>query len=86
MLISFKFKLSHPYSEFFVQFSRFLIVEDYGCSYAIHFTWVSLVFFSIPPILLEFITGVYGCLSIRAFYNRSNKTHIINLNLDSIDI
>ena len=60
-----------------------MIIEDYGCSGAISFNWVSLVFFSIPPILLEFIAGVYGCLSIRAFYNRSNKTHNINLNLDS---
>jgi pheromone a factor receptor len=40
-------------------------------------SWVSLVIISIPPILLELIAGVYGCLSIHAFYNRSkqNGTH-----------
>ena len=36
-----------------------------------------MVIIGIPPILLELIAGVYGFLSIRAFYNRSkqNETH-----------
>ena len=38
-----------------------------------------MVIVGIPPILLELIAGVYGFLSIRAFYNRSkqNETHNI---------
>jgi pheromone a factor receptor len=35
------------------------------------------------PIILEFISGVYGCLSIRAFYNCSRETHLNNMDLDS---
>ena len=75
--------LAHPYSEFLVEDSRFVILEDYGCSQSVLSTWVSLIILFIPPILLEIIAGVYGCLSIRAFYNRSNKTHINDFNFDS---
>ena len=76
--------LAHPiFSAFLVQTHRFMIAEDYGCSMPILTTWVTLVFISIPPILLEIIAGVYGCLSIRAFYNRckSNGTRNNSLNL-----
>ena len=52
-----------------------MIVEDYGCSPETYITWISLIIMNIPPLLLELIAGVYGCLSIRALYNRS-----INLN------
>ena len=52
-----------------------MIVEDYGCSPGTYITWISLIILYILPLLLELIAGVYGCLSIRAFYNRS-----INLN------
>jgi len=71
--------------QYFVQFARYVIIEDYGCSVALLPTWVSLLVISIPPIILEFIAGVYGCLSIRAFYNRSKdaKTHFHNLSIDS---
>ena len=75
--------LAHPYSEFLVEDSRFVILEDYGCSQSVHITWVALIILYIPPILLEIIAGVYGYLSIRAFYNRSNKTHISDFNFDS---
>ena len=51
-------------------------------------TWVTLVIISTPPILLEYVAGVYGCLSIDAFYNRSklNETRSNNgpnLNLNA---
>ena len=75
--------LAHPYLEYLVQDSRFMILEDYGCNESIRDSWVSIVIISIPPILLEIIAGVYGCLSIRAFYNHSNKTHCNNMNFDS---
>jgi pheromone a factor receptor len=68
---------SSIFSAFLFLASRFIIVEDYGCSYAAYKTWVPLVIINIPPVLLELICGVYGCLSIRAYYNRSklNETH-----------
>ena len=75
--------LAHPYSGYLAQDSRFEILEDYGCSASYLPTWVYLIIFIIPPILLEIIAGIYGCLSIRAFYNRSNKTHINDFNFDS---
>jgi pheromone a factor receptor len=75
--------LSHPYSEYLVQDFRYAIFEDYGCSESILSTWVSLITLAIPPIILEIIAGVYGCLSIRAFYNRSKNTQINNMNFDS---
>ena len=75
--------LAHSYTEFLVQCSRFIILEDYGCNLSVLVSWVSIILISIPPIFLEIIAGVYGCLSIRAFYNRSNKTHINDFNFDS---
>ena len=63
--------MAHSYSVFVVQSARFWIVEDYGCSPAHFSNWVSLIIITILPIFLELIAGVYGCLSIRAFYNRS---------------
>ena len=58
-----------------------MIVEEYGCDMPILVTWVTLVFINIPPLLLELISGVYGCLSIRGFRNLSklNETRC-NLN------
>ena len=60
-----------------MQNSRFIIVEDYGCGYFPPVTWIFLVIVSILPMLLALISGVYGCLSIRAYYNRYklNETH-----------
>ena len=75
--------LAHPHSEFLVEDFRFVIMEDYGCNQTVFVTWVALIILYIPPVLLEIIAGVYGCLSIRAFYNRSNKTHINDFNFDS---
>ena len=75
--------LAHSYTEFLVQCSRFIILEDYGCNLSVLVSWVSIILISIPPIFLEIIAGVYGCLSIRAFYNRSNKSHINDFNFDS---
>ena len=75
--------LAHPYSEYLVQDSRFAILEDYGCTQSVLSTWVALIIIYIPPILLEIIAGVYGCIAIRAFYNRSNKAHINDFNFDS---
>ena len=52
------------------------------------FPRIFLLIISIPPILLELISGVYGFLSIRAYYNRSrleplDENHnILNLNPD----
>ena len=57
----------------FAQDGRFKIVEDYGCSSSIAHTWVAIVIVAVPPILLELIAGVYGCLSIRAFYKRRSQ-------------
>ena len=75
--------LAHPYSGYLAQDSRFEILEDYGCSASYLPTWVYLIIFIIPPILLEIIAGIYGCLSIRAFYNRSIRTHINDSNFGS---
>ena len=75
--------LAHPHSEFLVEDFRFVIMEDYGCNQTVFVTWVALIILYIPPVLLEIIAGVYGCLSIRAFYNRSNKTHINDFNFES---
>ena len=54
-----------------------MILEDYGCLMPILPSWVALIIISIPPVVLEFIAGVYGCLSIHAFYSRSRviETH-----------
>ena len=57
-----------------------MIAEDYGCSMPILITWLSLLIISIPPMLLEFIAGVYGCLSIHAFYNRTKENRTFNKN------
>jgi pheromone a factor receptor len=57
----------------FAQDGRFKIVEDYGCSSSLAPTWVTIVIVAVPPILLELIAGVYGCLSIRAFYKRRSQ-------------
>ena len=80
--LSLYLSLTHPYSAFLVQSSRFIIAEDYGCSTAFLPTWLLLVIISIPSIVLELIAGVYGCLSIHAFYYRSklDETHNINRN------
>ena len=67
--------MAHSFSALVIQFGRFWIIEDYGCSPGFDSNWVSLIIIYILPLLLELIAGVYGCLSIRAFYNRS-----INLN------
>ena len=56
-----------------------MIVEDYGCgpsSFEFR-NWVAVVFVSIPPILLELISGVYGCLSIHAFCKRRSEMNNI---------
>ena len=74
--------LAHPYSEYLYQDSRFIIVEDYGCNASILSTWISLIFEYTLPIVLEITAGVYGFLSIRAFYNRTKKTHIKDFNFD----
>ena len=66
---------------FIIQDARFKIVEDYGCSISAPGTWVFLVIISILPIILELVCGVYGCLSIRAFYNRSRLNDSENLNI-----
>lgn len=49
-------------------------------------TWVSLLIISMPPILLELIAGVYGCLNIHVFYHRSSNLNQNqnNLNPESI--
>ena len=57
----------------FAQNGRFKIVEDYGCSSSFAPTWVTTVIVAVPPLLLELIAGVYGCLSIRAFYKRRSQ-------------
>jgi pheromone a factor receptor len=75
--------LAHQCSEYLVEDNRFIILEDYGCSQSILVTWVSLLIIYIPPILLEIVAGVYGCLSIRAFYKRSKNTQINDFNFDS---
>ena len=75
--------LAHPYSEYLVQDSRFEILEDYGCAASYLSSWVFIVIIIVPPVLLEIIAGIYGCLSIRAFYNRSIRTHINEYNFDS---
>jgi len=62
---------------FFAQGSRFMIVEDYGCAAAIFPSWVAIVVVSVPPILLELIAGVYGCLSIHAFCKRRSEMNNI---------
>jgi len=58
---------------FFAQDSRFAILEDIGCCSRISSTWVAIIVISVPPILLELIAGVYGCLSIHAFYKRRSQ-------------
>ena len=66
--------LTHPcFSAFLVQDARFQIAEDYGCSMPLLDTWVLIIILALPPILLELISGVYGCLSIYAFYNLSKE-------------
>lgn len=57
----------------FAQDGRFNIVEDYGCSSSIALTWVAVAIVAAPPILLQLIAAVYGCLSIRAFYKRRSQ-------------
>ena len=65
---------------FFAQNTRFSIVEDFGCVGTISDTWVALVIVSIPPVVLEFIAGIYGCLSLHAFHKRRSQ---LNENISS---
>ena len=53
-----------------------MIVEDFGCTMPILSTWLTIVLISLPPFFLEIVAGVYGCLSIHAFYNRSTPCGI----------
>ena len=75
--------LIHVYPAFFAQAARFWIAEGYGCIMPVLSTWVAIIILALPPILLELISGVYGCLSIHAFYNFSNETRSINNNIDT---
>ena len=69
--------LAHQcFSAFFIQDARFQIVEEFGCSLPVLFTWVAIIIISLPPILLELISCVYGCLSIHAFYNLSKPNDL----------
>jgi pheromone a factor receptor len=65
-----------PISAFFAQDYRFMIAEDYGCNIAVLNSWVTLVVFTLPPILLEIVAGVYGCLSVYSFYKLGHRSHL----------
>lgn len=66
--------LAHSYHKvFFAQDARFQIFEDNGCYPLLTATWVSIAIAFVPLILLQLISGVYGCLSIRAFYKHRSK-------------
>jgi pheromone a factor receptor len=58
---------------FCTQDARFIIFEDVGCYPLSTASWVSFAIGFVPPVLLELISGVYGCLSIRAFYKHHFK-------------
>ncbi|KAF8808062.1 pheromone receptor [Phlegmacium glaucopus] len=70
---------------FFAQRSRFMIFEDYGCFPALLSSWVAVVISGVPPFLLELIAGVYGCLSIRAFYKRRSELNQLVSNHRNLD-
>ena len=60
-------------ADFFAQDFRFLILEDFGCATAISSNWVAGLIINVPPMLVELIAGVYGCLSIHAFCKRRSQ-------------
>ncbi|KAF8798449.1 fungal pheromone STE3G-protein-coupled receptor [Phlegmacium glaucopus] len=70
---------------FLSQGYRFRIFEDYGCFTADFPSWVAVVISSVPPFLLELIAGIYGCLSIRAFYKRRSELNQLVSNHRNLD-
>lgn len=42
------------------QGNRFQIFEDYGCAPSIYVTWVSIVLYNVPPLLIGVISGFYS--------------------------
>ncbi len=72
-------------TDYIVQGNRFDIYEDYGCNPVIYDTWVALVIYNLPAIVIGLISAIYCCtyntffsshfsyvlvLSIRAFKHR----------------
>ena len=68
----------------FVQYYRFSIYEDYGCSIGLMDTWVAIVITSAGPRApvtgpLGIYFGVYGCLGIHAFQkHRSHRNEFLS--------
>nr|GAT61196.1 pheromone B alpha 1 receptor [Mycena chlorophos] len=54
--------------QYIVQGHRYNIYEDIGCLGETYETWVSILIFHLPPIILGCVSAVYCTLSIRAFY------------------
>ncbi|KAF8905142.1 fungal pheromone STE3G-protein-coupled receptor [Mucidula mucida] len=57
-------------ADYIVQGNRFDIYEDYGCNPVIYDTWVALVIYNLPAIVIGLISAIYCLLSIRAFKHR----------------
>nr|AGG68691.2 putative pheromone receptor [Flammulina velutipes]QHW03268.1 putative pheromone receptor protein isoform s5 [Flammulina filiformis] len=52
------------------QGNRFQIFEDYGCAPSIYVTWVSIVLYNVPPLLIGVISGFYSVRTVFAFNRR----------------
>jgi pheromone a factor receptor len=69
--------LSNIPIEVISQGHRFNIFEELGCFPYTYTTWVALVTVSIPPIIIAFVSAVYGILSIRALYKTRAQSQAI---------
>jgi len=54
--------------EYIDQDLRFIIYEDFGCIYAAYRTWVTIVLFSVPCIVVGLVSCTYAILSICALH------------------
>ncbi|KAJ7278844.1 pheromone B alpha 1 receptor [Mycena rebaudengoi] len=55
--------------QYVVQGHRYDIYQDIGCMGETFETPVSVVLYHLPPLLIGLVSGVYACLSIKAFYH-----------------
>nr|AGG68689.2 putative pheromone receptor [Flammulina velutipes]QHW03269.1 putative pheromone receptor protein isoform s3 [Flammulina filiformis] len=62
--------LLHMIISIVCQGNRFQIFEDYGCAPSIYATWVSIVLFNVPPLLIGIISGFYSIRTVLAFNRR----------------
>lgn len=68
------------FSDYINQIRRFFILEDVGCFYDNYSTWVGIVTYYVPLIIVGLISGIYAILSICTFCRvRAQSKEILSL-------